>query len=413
MFHFAARVVIEGARSAGRLRSRRITVPAAVVRKLRASGARLPGWLKISVDGGKSLFVFGRRPKSRASVEVVLPAWRFGKLSRGKPVGVSIESAEPFRAKKYDSARFDWLAHLPRGRRYFPSQTGRALTISYRRDPIAFTRCPDETAVHWLLGFYQAEGAKRSSKEWSVVSSNPQILCAVRLLLTDKLGIPAMRMYLEVLHAPKDDPVAARYDFEDVGARIVHVRARTPHKKWKSSGGRGAVLHIEKSIVLYRLFMAALRKIFIRGFLSRSAARAFALGWLEGDGSASPHPHLLLCGSEREVRLVLVALHGGFAWTPKGGRHANYSLVRGLSIHEACDLGEAGAFAYSMNRVRLLYAIERKRSLIPDRFAGFRTEIKALHTVSPPELRGVTYIKCDPYPAKFLRRPRYKEKAPG
>ena len=463
MFRFTTRVVVEGAKSAGELRSRRITVPAAVVRELRATGAHLPGWLRASLDGGEPLFVFGRRPKSRSSVDVVLPSWRFGKLPSGTLVDVALESAEPFRAVPGNGQRFDWLDYLSRRRRYFPSQAGEALTISYRRDPISLVRCPDEAAVYWLLGFYQAEGAKRSSSEWSVVSSNPHILRAVRVLLTDKLGVSPERLYLDVLHAPKDDPDGARQEFEDVGARIAHVRARTPHKKWKSSGGRGAVLHAEKSIVFYRLVMAALRRVFRKGFPSQIAARSFALGWLEGDGglsSGSSVTRLGMYGTRREVALVLMALHTGFGWDSKGGRHVGYTRVRSLTAPEAYNLTRAGAFAYSMNRARLLYAVEGRSRTVRDVYArvgarsfaglvgiphivllallrpgllvraagefrltntavrlceGFPSllpEIEALRQVCPPAHLGVTGVKSAPYPKELLKFGAQIKKAP-
>lgn len=454
MPRFTTRVVVEGAKSTGELRSRRIAVPTGVVRELRAAGARFPGWLRISVDDGKPLFVFGRRTKSRPSVDVVLPSWRFGKLPSGTVIDVSVESAEPFRAAAGDGQRFDWLDYLPRRRRYFPSQTGSTLTVSYRRDPLTLMRCPDEAAVYWLLGFYQAEGAKRSSNEWSVVSSNPHILRAVRVLLTDKLGVDIERLYLDVLHAPSDDPRGARQEFEDVDVRIAHIRARTPHRRWKSSGGRGAVLHVEKSIVFYKLVMAALRRIFKKGFPSQVAARAFALGWLEGDGSFSNTSAIKLHfhGTPREVTLVVHALRAGLGFSRKSTYSPHmYEQQRSVDIREACKLAVAGAFSFSMNRARLLYTLERKteniRNLrvahadrpflyasaatpgalgglvglqlltrvgnhfvlttearrICDSFARLAMEIETLRRFSPSERLGKTGVKSAPYPSELVR----------
>ena len=413
---------------------------------LDAAGMHHTSWLRMRVDGSDPVFV------RRGKLAITLPAWKFSAPERR--VHLAIEPGESYRAIASQETRFDWLSLLPNDSSWFPTQTGENLTVWYRREALTLRRLPPEDLTYWLLGFYQADGAKRSVLEWSTVSSNPLVLSAIRTALTTGWGVPAERMYAQILHAPDDDPVAARAYFANVGVRVVSTRVRTQHKKWKSAGGRGCVLHVESSIVLYRLTMAALAQLFSDGFPSAAAARAFALGWIEGDGGVGGKKVTVmkLHGSRDEVRLVLDAFHQGFGWTAKGGEHddARFVGARSLQAHEACALARAGGFAYSMNRARLLYALEaRSRTVreiysrvgtqpferidgvkhivllaliqpgllaywnglfkltaaavaLCETFPALLPEIEALRRFSPPERLGVTGVKCDPYPKELL-----------
>lgn len=398
------------------------------------------------VDGSDPVFV------RRGKLAITLPAWKFGALE-GR-VRLAVEPGEPYRAPAARGEHFDWLSLLPNDSSWFPTQSREDLTIWYRREALTLRRLPPEDLTYWLLGFYQADGAKRSVLEWSVVSSNPLVVSAVRTALTNGWGVPAERMYVQILHAPDDDPAAARAYFADVGVRVLSTRVRTQHKTWKSAGGRGCVLHVESSIVLYRLTIAALTRLFSDGFPSAAAARAFALGWIEGDGGVGGKKVTVmkLHGTREEAHLVLDAFHQGFGWTAKGGEHdaARYVGARSLQAHEACALARAGGFAYSMNRARLLYAVEaRSRTVreiysrvgtqpfehidgvkqivllalirpgllaywnglfkltgaaveLCEAFPALLAEIEALRRFSPPERLGVTGVKCDPYPKELL-----------
>lgn len=416
-----------------------ITIPA-------VHRALAPGWLRLCVNGSQPFFVFARRDR------VTLPKHAVPGIERGGILDVTAESAEPYRARASISSRFDWLRFVSRDANYFPVQTDNTLMIHYRREPLCLRRCPPEALTYWMLGFYQAEGAKRSSSEWSVVSSNPLILRAVRVALTDGFEIPVDRLRLDVLHAPGDDPQSVRGYFGDVGARIGATWTRPVHKKWKSSGGRGAVLRVEKSLVFYRMTMAAIERVFARGFPTRAAARAFALGWLEGDGGVSINTtvtRLGLHGTREETQLVLRALHSGFGWPVKGGRQAQYTRVRSLSMFESAMLASVGAFAYSMNRARLIYAFEQRSAGIRDIYTRHRRrrfrqrdmhgmpnspafrglliycgeryqatelaaqlcsaydalqpEMETLRKLSPPERLGKTGVKSAPYPKELLK----------
>lgn len=439
MIHFRAAAYFQGSsRTAGT--SPCITIPV-------THRALFPGWLRLCVNGSSPFFAFARR-----DAVVTLSKHSVSGINSGDTLDISIESAEPYRARASTSSRFDWLRFMPRDANYFPTQTGGALAIHYRREPLALSRHPSEALAYWMLGFYQAEGAKRSSNEWSVVSSNPLILRAVCMALTDGFGISVDRLRLDVLHAPGDDPQAARNYFGDVGARIGSTWVRTAHKKWKSSGGRGAVLRVEKSIVFYRMTMAVLDRIFKRRFPTRAAARAFALGWLEGDGGISINrgvTRLGLYGTASEIHVVLHALREGFSWAHKGCAQMRYTRVRSLAMLEASMLARAGAFAYSMNRARLLYALEQRsvsirrihmsygrgrfrqrdasgafngpafRDLLVYRdgyyraapavsrlcaaYAKLQPEMETLRRLSPPERLGKTGVKSAPYPKELLK----------
>ena len=167
----------------------------------------------------------------------------------------------------------------------------------------------------------------------------------------NRVGYPCSADMYEILHAPDDDPVAARAYFADVGVRVVSTRVRTQHKKWKSAGGRGCVLHVESSIVPYRLTIAALTRLFSDGFPSALSCTRFRTGCIEGDGGVGGKKVTVmkLHGTRDEVRLVLDAFHQGFGWTAKGGEHdgARFVGARSLQAHEACMLARAGGFAYS------------------------------------------------------------------
>jgi len=447
---FDAHVVLEG-RSASRYRSRLITIPAPVVRAAETEGLLFPGWIRLHIDSSPPVFVRSRRTRSADHAVVVLPTWRFGRLPRGRLVHCGIESATPWQARSRHSKQFDWLDYQRDSNLLATDQNGE-LTIHYRRDPFTLRRHPDFLAMYWLLGLYQAEGSKKAGNEWSVVSSNARILRTVVETL-NKTGISNERMALEVLHHKADSAAAARAEFAAVGPRITNVRSRTAHKKWKNSGNRGGVLHVKMSMQFYRMTMCALQDVLADGgtFPSRAAARAFALGWLEGDGSVSINKtviRLRLHGTRDETKAVLRALEYGFNWPSKRGAFKSYTHETSISARQAADLASAGAFRFSMNRARLLYGLlqntetlravyarwprrrfafaearavglsgvanlVRRRSLVhaAERFwltpasralcgtiATLMPEIETLRRFSPSERLGVTGKKCAAYP---------------
>lgn len=351
---------------------------------------------------GRTFFAFARRPKSRPSIDVALPVWHFGRLAAGTVMKVSVEDAEPFRARPTASTRFDWLLYQTHDE-YFVTDVDGAMTVYYRREPLTLRRFARPELLYWLLGFYQAEGSKKAGNEWGIVSVTPTLLRAVIDALLE-VGIPKSRMHLDVLHATSDDPTAAKAVFSKLGVPIRKVYPRIPHKKWKSSGGRGAVLRVERSLVLYRMTIAALRTVFENGgtFPSAEAARAYAIGWLDGDGTFKPGKKIAsltlnFCGTREEIAVCQRALTVGFGWPLKQRKYARYSAGRGIDLVQAAQLAVHGGFRFSMNRARLMFALARGNAVT----AELTREAAELSKHVDPTTRGCVGIKCAPYPEQL------------
>lgn len=373
-----------------------------------------PGWLRLRVNGSKPFFALARRSSSRASVDVVLPQYAVGKIRRGTMLTVRAETAASYAARP--SRRiFDWLRYLPP--HYFAYDDGDDLVICYRRGQARLRRHPPLRDVHWLLGLYQAEGSKRSRLDWSFPSTNRQILAeAIRVLTV--MGLRT-QLKMQVLHAADDDPAAVRTQFSRLNVPIVSVLPRPKHKTWTYSGGRGAVLRVEQSAPLWYLTTGALAGLFCNGFRSQKAARAFALGWLDGDGSMATRSSIALGlhGTRREAELVVRALHQGFGWQLKELRGPVYGYRRVLTLDESCALARAHGFRFALTRVRLLYAIERRISGLRNAVERTRLECVAtplrretaqLKRIMPPD-RIPARTRCMPYPTAARKRksPRF------
>jgi hypothetical protein len=404
MISFSSCVVIEGAAARGDKRNRRIGIPAATVRELENSGTLFPCWLRFAVKG-KTFFAFARRTKSRSSVDVALPVWHFGRLAAGTVLKVSVEDAEPYRARPAASKQFDWLLYQTRDE-YFATDVAGAMTVYYRREPLTLQRLARPELLYWLLGFYQAEGSKKAdTEEWGIVSVTPALLRAVIDALLE-IGIPKSRMHLDVLHAPGDDPKAAKAVFSKLGVPVRKVYQRIKHKKWKSSGGRGAVLRVERSRVLYRLTDAALQAVFKDGgtFPSAVSARAYAIGWLDGDGTFHPGKEraertLNFCGTLEEIAVCQRALTVGLGWPLRQRGYRNFTAGRGITLEQTAQLAAHGAFRFSMNRARLLFALIRGNAITSE----LADEAAELIKYVDPATRGCVGIKCAPYPAQLHR----------
>lgn len=416
MLRFRALVTKEGSKAS----SIRVTVPKKTVAALRLPA---PCWVRIRVNGGSALFAWARRPPSRNSVDVGLTQRHFPISMAGTEVDVDIEHAEPYRAVAWTGQHgFDWLPFVP-PEHYFPTETidGKMLLHNRYEEPFVMKRVTPLPETYRMLGVYQAEGSKSlDAPDFSLGNSNALLLVHIVELL-GTWGLDRSRLALEVLREPGADPAVTRTAYEQLGVEIVAERVRT------GPGGKAATLHVRKSQPLLRLVKAALAKVFDEKFPSEEAAREYALGWLDGDGSITvlkPIPgrrghclELRLAGYEAEQNVVLRALHYGFGWRTKGGSFTDvrWHRTRSLDVREGAELALAGAFRFSLNRVRLLYEIERRcaggigrldemdlahaRQLLEQ----LRPEIETLRRLMPPErvpvgVKGLEYpVAVAPY----------------
>lgn len=356
MIEFDAHIVLEGQKKKGDTRNRKVTMPAEIVSRL---PWRFPAWVRVQV-GDVHAFVVARRPTSRPSVEITLPSWRFGKLAAGVPVHVAVDAATSHRAKPARAPR-DWLAELEVvDGAYFPSDEADSLVIwGLYGEPFVLRRIPqDEIAHWWLLGFYQAEGStSASANDFHVANTNPALL--QRMVAALKTwGISRERLYMGVLHRRGMPAKPAVAMFESVGVTITHVTA-------KPKNDATGVLHVYRSMPLMRLVRERLRRLAHDAFPSKAAARAYALGWLDGDGSIAEvgasgwSIGLRLAGYRDEQEIVLRALEQGFDWTFQRGAYGlpRSHTERVLSLLQAAELAVAPAFTASLNRARLIHML--------------------------------------------------------
>lgn len=361
MLSFYAPVTLEGSRS----QNMRVTVPRAVVQALAVKGFRAPGWVRFSGAGGQPFFTWARRPPSRASVDVGLPARLFSKDLARTVISCSIENAEPYRARPWtDKEGFDWLPLVDA--RYFPTETldGRLVLHNQYEEPFVMRRVTDLGSTYRLLGWYQAEGSKSAqATDFSFATSNPEPL----RFYAEQLGLWSVeknRLALEVLREEKQPASEARAIYEDIGVEIVAERVRT------GRGGNAAVLHVKKSTPLLRLVRAALTQVFKCEWPNKEAAVQYALGWLDGDGTITrtgpTTVELRLAGLEDEHRVTKHALQNAFGWEQKGSGYIDNKQGTRITLAalNMLQLLDAGAFKFSMSYVRLLLAFdERTRGL--------------------------------------------------
>lgn len=397
-------------------------------------GVAAPAWYEAAI-GDVKLLVFVRSPRSRPYPTFTLPKWAFPGLAGGQEIDVAL--APPERASG-QLPGFDWL-RLVDDNKCFPTQDGDALVLhSQYEPPFRLHRTPADLAQHYrLLGFYQAEGSKgKRTADWNFASASADLVRAA-LSMLDAWSIPPARCYIEVLHGPNETPDEARAFFAQSGLEISSVRPRV------GAGGHAAILHVRSSSLLLGMTLRALREIFDGEFPSSEAARAYALGWLDGDGSVTiEHSvRLALAGLEDEHLVVQKAFRAAFGWKRRGRGWINNNDGTHIRLRptEIAQLLEAGAFPYSMNRVKLLLAFDERtaflREVAATGFPSFRLgyarwaaqhglverapvrgyrlvdagrevleaharlrgEIEAVRVVAPP--RGIVRRKGVPYPA--------------
>ena len=330
-----------------------------------------PGWLRLRVNGGAPFFAYARRPPSRASVDVTLPQYCAPGIERGTVLHVVAESAEPYAARARGGA-FDWLSHVQH-ESYLPvdGADGVLSIWNQHEPPFELLRSPAVLPTYRMLGLWQAEGTKgETTPDFTFCNTNVALLTHASGLL-EQWGLQKSRLSLEILRA-WDEPIEhARAKYESLGIEIVSERARVPGR-----GGNAGIIHVLRSAPLLRMARVALTQIFAAPFPSTEAARAYALGWLDGDGNIMPMPNaveLRLAGLADEHRVLEKALRCAFGWQQKGSGWIDNKQGTRITLRagEMLDLLEAAAFPFSMNRARLLIAFaDRTQGLREGRSQG-------------------------------------------
>lgn len=367
MLRFRAPVTREGGKSS----SIRVTVPKKTVAALQLPA---PCWVRIRVNGSEHVFAWARRPPSRNSVDVGLTHRLFPLSLAKKEVDVDIEHAKPYRALTWTPQKgFDWLRFVE-DEHYFPTETvdGRLLLHNRHEEPFALKRITPPRQTYRMLGLYQAEGSySDTSVDFSYANTNAMLLQhSIDLLRT--WGLERDRLALTVLREEGEDPAAARAVYACLGLPPGAERVRS------GAGEHAALIQVRKSMPLRRLVGAALEHTFTNPFPSTELALAFALGWLDGDGSITRRggsDDLVLSGLEDEHAVVKRALADAFGWTYESGSYykgSDEGTRITLRMHEMVDLLDARAFEFSMSRVRLFLAFGERAHRLREAVEGRR-----------------------------------------
>jgi len=189
----------------------RITIPAAIVAQLRATGFTPPDWVRLSIAGFAPIFVIARYPLSRPSVTCTLPSWAFPALGPGSAITARVEDTVPYRATASD-APFDWLRFAD-SQAYLVTADAPTLTLwSRHEEPFTLNRYGGE-GLEWLLDLYRTKGSQTDTATgWNLASAAPAMIEAIAVALTT-LGISRDRQYVEnrltvgVLHVLKSQPL--------------------------------------------------------------------------------------------------------------------------------------------------------------------------------------------------------------
>jgi hypothetical protein len=354
---------------------------------------RMPaGWLRATVDDSAPCFVYARGFGPRAA----LPIWRFPDMKVGDKVTVEIEPAEPYRATKTRGVCFDWNTFVGSDDRTFATDEADGILRLWSRysAPFEMIRHPPSEALYWLLGFYQAEGSKGTTgNDFSFANTNVALIRnAIEKL--HELGVGANQLYAEILQGVNESRESAIAKYESLGLKVTAVRPR-PGK-----GGSAYVVHAHNSKPFRGMVNAALAFIFANEFPNRELAKAFAFGWLDGDGTitlAAPDIELRLAGLPDEHNVIKRALAQIFGWdlTSESTRYKGNKQGSeiGLRAEKIIDLLDANAFPFSMSRVRLLLGFdERARKFAEGSRCGVLTRWGLTEKGGVPTARGERVI---------------------
>ena len=300
------------------------------------------------------------------------------------------------------------------------AEGGRFLMCSSYAPPMALVQFPPEALLLWLVGFYLAEGSKRGGarhktsgvvepNEWSLAQKHPYALGAVAAVL-ETLGIERERMALYVKHGPSVTAEAAVQIYASLGIGITSVTpiavGRSGKNKYGTTiiGKHSATLRVKSSLNLARMFLRLLRAITDGTLLDDvgiDGARAFAFGYLDGDGRATDtRTTLRLSATDKQVSHLAAcdaALRRVYGWKPAKIDPVDFEMTRYIDGTVAAQLALDGAFRFSMARARLLLFAQLHA---PDcaQIVKLKPELDLLLQRVPLASRGVFNEKCAPYP---------------
>jgi hypothetical protein len=319
------------------------------------------------------------------------------------------------RERLFANGVIDWTAVVPDGVILEDKGPNAMLLSTPYSAPQIMRKTSPIAAACWLLGVYQAEGAKEGSRWCSVPQKTPHLLRDVAVTLTTDLGIDAERIELQLSMArdcPRsEEDLRGRYEGV-IHLDVKHVTHLDPTAH-SNAGEYHAKLSIVDSFNLHEMICTTLADV--RQHVEEiepSAALAFAIGYLDGDAAITMHndgtPMLSVSGCDaEETAMALRCLERGLRWLRREHYYdlTSHSARRRLSLREAVELACAGAFRYSLARARLLLSIDdlwsRWQSLggaIDRKHAELAPEIAALKQYVPSLDDAITGVKSVPYP---------------
>jgi hypothetical protein len=347
-FQFSARIAGEGSKNGPVL-----NIPARF---------QLPAnsWYRLTIPGYSPCFVFGRPRYRCTALLAVPPSWNFVGLKVGDAVEAQIETVEDYRAKPpATKVDFDWLDFVDSEENFATEENGILRLWSRYSEPFDLIRFPDLVTLYGLLGLYQAEGSKsEKGHDFTLANTNVPLLTYFVETL-DKLGIPKNRLYLESLHELGEDPKVAEAKYTPLGLEIAASRLRP------GRGKNAGVIHARNSGPFKSMICRVLAHVFANSFPNRETALEYALRWLDGDGSitqTSTNTELRLAGLAEEHSVLKKALVSALQWDLSCKNTEYKDSKEGTAItlrtNQMADLLDAGAFPFSMSRVRLLLGFD-------------------------------------------------------
>lgn len=320
---------------------------------------RVPiGWLRVKARGYDPCLVYARGRGRRAA----LPSWNFPNVKMGDEIDIEFET--PQRAAQSTSSKkhlFDWNEFVAGDDTIFATDepNGMLRLWSKYSAPFDLLRYPPIARVYRILGFYQAEGSKaESGGDFSFANTNAELI--FNIVETMKLiGINTAQLYMELLQGADEGPETVWEKYAKLQLQITAVRPRS------GRGGSACVVHAHNSKPFRGVVCRALAAVTAGAFPTKEAARAYAFGWLDGDGSitlTNTDTKLRLAGLAEEHEVVKRALVHIFDWNLdsvhyKGNKRGSEI---GLRAERIIDLLDTDAFPFSMNRVRLLLGCNRR-----------------------------------------------------
>jgi len=336
-----------------------------VVPPVWARGIVASGWgSRVQVTVADRTFVGYLRESIGPHVTTFLALYRseLPSLKPGEEVSVELRPlAKPMKpAVGVTDEGIDWLAFCDeevveqQGRLVFTNAKGQRFEMS-RHTPLV------EPA--WLLGFYQAEGSKSAEGcEWTLTNKSAVYLSRVASILSGALAIPHNSISISVAHGEQFSPEDVRERYAGLGVKFVGRPRCTSGREFSGT------LHVMNGLPLKHLFERVLAAFLDEGAVSmlpRVALKAFALGFLDGDGTitcAGGNIRLGASGGEIEVLAAHRYLASASGWPTRELKYkgASEGAVRYLTLAEAIDLLEADAFWPTYSRVRLLYGVDER-----------------------------------------------------